>query len=797
MAWSSGLRRWVSIAAAVSLAVTAAALIVALAAEVGGRATSRELSQRLVPAAAGIGVLLGQYSDQQTALRNYVTSGQAAQLRPFTQAAAQIPGQQAKVAALVRPYPLMAHELAVAVAAQRAWRARVAGPQLAATAHRNFARARALQADIPVVRRYVLAVRSPIVALQAQIASRQGRVVARLISGQQRLLGSLVAVCAVVAVIAVGGVVVVRRWLLTPFAALRAAAESVAAGQYDTRVPAVGPAELADLGRSADLMRTRLLAALAEAQRAEERFRGLFDAAPDATLTVAVDGSIAMVNAQAVRMFGYGAGELVGQPVEVLVPAAARSAYPSNRDGYFADPATRPMGAGLELYAVRKDGREFRVEVTLSSLPAKSGVMATVTVRDISERLAAQAERERLELRLRQSERLDSLGQLVGGIAHDFNNLLNVITGYTDFAEEELTGLAGRESRMESVLADIEQVRQAARRAVGLTRQLMVFARREVVHPQVVDLDILVSGVQQMLGSILGEHVEMVIVPGAGVWTVKADPGQLEQILVNLALNARDAMPGGGKLTIDTGNVDADEAYTASRPDLRPGRYVRLRVSDTGTGMSREVLARAFEPFFSTKPKDQGTGLGLATVYGIVTQAGGYAQIYSEPGHGTSVSAMLPASDEAASTTTSVPVTVPAPGRGETILLVEDEKSLRDLSRRILVRNGYQVYPAADSADALRHASDLQQPIDLLLTDLIMPDMLGNEVAVLARAVRPGLQVLFMSGYAPPVLYSQGALDPYIDLLEKPFSETTILARVRRAIDSGGAPGERATPPGL
>jgi len=787
VAWASGLGRSASVVAAVALAVTASALIVALTAEAGARADSQELSQRLVPAAAVTGVLLNQYMQQQTSLRNYVTSDQAAQLRPFTQAGTTIPELEAKLAALVRPYPQMAGELAAALAARRTWLARVAAPQIAETARGDVALALAQQADIVRVRPYVFAVRVPVTTLEAQITSMQSSVTAGLIRAQHLLLAALGVVCAVLAVIAVGGFVAVRRWMLTPLRALRAAAEAVAAGRYDTPVPALGPAELADLGRSTELMRTRLLVVLGDAQRAVDRFRGLFESSPHATLTVAADGSIVLVNSQAERMFGYSSAELTGQPVEMLLPAAARDIHPHERDGYFADPRPRSMGEGRELYAVRKDGQEFRVEVTLNSFPAESGVVVSATVHDITERLAAQAKQEEVGRRMQQSDRLESLGQLVGGVAHDFNNLLSVITGYVGFVAEEVTSLAGEDKRMVPVLADIAQVRDAAQRAISLTRQLLIFARSDVVHPQVLDLNGVVGGVEELLRRTLGEHIELIVSPGADVWRVKADPGQLEQILVNLAVNARDAMPGGGKLTIDTGNVDADETYAASRPELKPGRYARLRVSDTGMGMDSKVLARVFEPFYSTKPKGRGTGLGLATVYGIVTQAGGHVQIYSEPGHGTSVSVLLPPTDEAAAAATTL-AAAPAPGRGETVLLVEDEESLWELSRRILVRNGYQVCAAASAADAIGHASDLTQPIDLLLTDLVMPDMLGNEVAARVRALRPGLPVLYMSGYAQPILDSQGALDPHVDLLEKPFSEVTMLTRVRQVLGNGKQP---------
>ncbi len=791
-----GLRRWVSAAAAVSLLVTAVALALALMAAAGGRAARRELSQRLVPAAAASQVLLEQYLVQMTSLRDYVTSGRPAALAPFTQAAVRIGGQRARVASLVAGYPQMPGQLASAGAAHTAWLAAVAAPQLAAARRGDFARARALQANIVAIRPYSLAVRDRMLALQAQIIQAQARVIARLAGAQGQLLVALVATCAVIAVIAVSAVAAVRRWLLIPFTALRHAAQSVAAGRYETHIPAAGPAELADLGRAAEQMRTRLADALAVARRAEDRFRSLFESSPDATLTVAADGFIAMVNAKAERMFGYSRDELAGQSVEILVPESRRQAYEEHEPGYLTHPSSWPMGEGLQRSAIGKDGREFPIEVSLSSLPTASGDEVSMAIRDISERLAAQAEAERLraeadqerfERRLQQSQRLESLGQLVGGIAHDFNNLLNVISGYTEFIAEHVAArVSGGDEGLQPVLADIEEVRGAAQRAARLTRQLLIFARRDVTHPEILDLNDVAAGLEHLLRRSLGEHIDLIITAAPGLWPVKADAGQLEQVLVNLAVNARDAMPAGGKLTIDTANVTVDDAYAASRPGLATGRYARLRVSDTGTGMDRDTLAHVFEPFYTTKPVGQGTGLGLATVHGIITGAGGHAQIYSEPGVGTTITALLPATDTAAATSETEPVAIAPPGGlGETVLLVEDEKSLWELASRILARNGYHVCTATTPADALRQASDLTQPIDLLLTDVVMPDMLGNELAARVRAVRPGLPVLYMSGYAQTVLDTQGALDPGINLVEKPFSENDLLSRVRHVIDPG------------
>ncbi len=535
------------------------------------------------------------------------------------------------------------------------------------------------------------------------------------------------------------------------------------------------------------------VAAVRRWEHAEQGFRRLFESAPDATLAVSPDGIIVMANTQAGLMFGYPPGQLAGRPVEALVPAAARASHAAHRASYSADPHARPMGAGLQLSAVRRDGTEFPVEISLNGLPAGQSPLVIATARDISERLdleaereqlRAEAERERNQRRIQQAQKLESLGQLVGGIAHDFNNLLNIITGYTEFAAEEIVALAATDHRLRSVAADIGQVGDAAQQATRLTRQLLTFARHDVIKPEVLNLNDAVHGVQQLLQRTIGEHIDLAIVPGSDLWPVRADRGQFEQILVNLAINARDAMPGGGKLTIDTGNADVDEVYATTRPGLEPGRYVRLRVSDTGIGMDSDTLARVFEPFFTTKPKGHGTGLGLATVYGIITQSGGTIQIYSEPGLGTTISALLPATIDAGGCETAgtPPAAMDLKGHGETILLVEDEESLRDLAHRILTQNGYQVRQATSAPHAVYLASNPAMLIDLLLTDIVMPDMLGTQVAEQIRDQRPDLPVLFMSGYAQPILHTHGAARTDMDILEKPFTKAALLTRVHRAL---------------
>ena len=392
------------------------------------------------------------------------------------------------------------------------------------------------------------------------------------------------------------------------------------------------------------------------------------------------------------------------------------------------------------------------------------------------ERQGAQRDKAHLEAQLQQAQRLESLGQLAGGVAHDFNNLLAVILNYASFVTEELGAATESDwsQRCESARSDVGQIQQAAERAATLTHQLLAFARQEVIRPQVLNLNDVIAGVEDMLRRTIGENVQLVTSLADGLWPVLADPGRLDQVLVNLAVNARDAMPGGGTVTIDTGNVTVDANSIAGGSPARQGRNVRLRVSDTGTGMPPEVAEHAFEPFFSTKAKGAGTGLGLATVFGILSQADGHIQIYSEHDKGTTISITLPVTDEVPAPAAD-PVPYQRTPTGETVLVVEDEEALREVTKRIFTRNGYHVVTAADGPDALDIARHHDGEIHLLVTDVVMPHMLGKEVADRIKAIKPEIEVLYMSGYARPVLASQGRLDPGVALVEKPFSETDLL----------------------
>jgi PAS domain S-box-containing protein len=533
---------------------------------------------------------------------------------------------------------------------------------------------------------------------------------------------------------------------------------------------------------------------LTEQELAEAKFQGLLEAAPDAIVGVNTDGRIVLANAQTERLLGYHRDELIGQPIEMLVPDPVKAHHTKLRDAYFANPQPRSLEHGGRLSARRKDGTVFPADISLSSLETEDGLIVLASARDVTERLRAAAEREqlraaaereRLEAQLQQSQRLEALGQLAGGVAHDFNNLLAVILNYSAFVEEELQAAieAGEQQRWEPAYRDVGQIQRAAQRAIALTHQLLTFGRREVVRPRVLNLNDVVQDVQALLRRSIGEHVRLEVSADPDLWPVLADPGQIEQVLLNLAVNAKHAMPGGGTLSIETDNVTVDEAYAGRQPGLRPGQYARLRVGDTGTGMPPEVLAHAFEPFFTTKPKGEGTGLGLATVYGIVAQAGGNVHIYSEPGLGTTITALIPATEQA-------PAEVEQPagggrrtGHGETVLVVEDEEAMREVTRRILDRNGYRVVTATGGPDAVDLVASGDVEVDILVTDVVMPKMLGKEVAERIQALRPGTRVLYMSGYARPVLAEQGTLDPGVALVSKPFSEEVLLGAVRQVLD--------------
>jgi two-component system cell cycle sensor histidine kinase/response regulator CckA len=504
---------------------------------------------------------------------------------------------------------------------------------------------------------------------------------------------------------------------------------------------------------------------------------GLLQAAPDAILVMDV-GRIVLVNDRAEELFGWARAELLGRQAEMLLTEAALAAYPEQLARRVHDPAPGPMGT-LSLEARRRDGSVFPLEASLATVDTPQGRLIVAVVRDLTERHRAEQEqaRLRLETQTHRAQRLESLGQLAGGIAHDFNNMLGVIVNYANFVIEEAEAPS---PDVKAIAADARQVIRAGERGTELTHQLLAFARREVVRPRVLDLNAVLADAEQLLQRSIGEHITLIVRPAEALPPVICDPGQIEQLLVNLALNARDAMPAGGNLVIDT----APFTVGPDNPDLAPGEYVRLRISDSGRGMAPDVVERAFEPFFTTKAggESTGLGLGLATVYGIVTQAGGCVGIESSVGLGTTVKVLLPASTSDPSDASPDGPTSTS-GRGETLLVVEDESALRDVAGRILSGAGYRVLAADGGAQALELAALHEGAIDLLVSDVVMPGMLGKELAERLVYTRPDTRVLYMSGYAQPVLASQGTLDPGVALLEKPFTAADLLTAVRRRLD--------------
>jgi PAS domain S-box-containing protein len=570
------------------------------------------------------------------------------------------------------------------------------------------------------------------------------------------------------------GLAFVYRRVVRPIERLRASVRSSRGLESPEPVPTGGPAEVADLGEDINRLITSLKHEWAERESAQQNYSRLFEGSPLPTLLFDPNGRFLEANDAAAEAFGYSRLELTELSIaDLYAPRdAAEEAEVAAAKAHKSNVRFGPI-------AVRKkDGNLLRVlvttyEVLYGGRPARVSMVEDVT------------QREKLERQLNQAQRLESLGQLAGGVAHDFNNLLGVIVNFALFAKEKVLASGNGSPTPGLLLAaqDIERVVRAGESATRLTHQLLAFARREVIRPQSIDVNTVVAELEPLVSRTLGEHIEFISDPVKDLWPALMDPGQLEQVLTNLLVNARDAMPKGGKLIVDCENVNVDDAYAAGRPGLKPGRYVRIRVTDTGTGMDAATLQRVFEPFFTTKPKGQGTGLGLATVYGIVNQAGGDVSIYSEPGVGTRVHVLLPVSDEAPRVAKTI-VAAPRERASATILVVEDAADLREITELILARNGYRVITASNGRAALGVVNDYAAKIDLLLTDVVMPHMQGPELAKQVAALRPTIRILYMSGYAQPMLGDGGILEEGILLLEKPFTEPVLLAKVEQALDA-------------
>ncbi|MGE5321527.1 MAG: PAS domain S-box protein [Actinomycetota bacterium] len=507
---------------------------------------------------------------------------------------------------------------------------------------------------------------------------------------------------------------------------------------------------------------------------AEKRFQRLLEAAPDAILEIGSQGRIALANEAAERIFGYSRDELRGQTVEMLVPAGMRAGHSEHRSAYLQHPRSRPMGIGLRLKAQKKDGTLFPVEISLSPFRTDGDASVIAVVRDVTEHNRAQDLLHRSEERLRQAEKLEALARLAGGTAHEFNNLLTMVLGYSELLQPMTKSRQAREY--------VEKIRVAAKKAASLTRQLLAFSRRQVLMPQVLDLNIVVAETVKVLARVMGEGIETMFVSAAEPAWVRADSTQIEQIIANLVVNAREAMPHGGKLGLTLDNVDLAEGDIHQFPGLVSGGYVLLRVSDTGVGMDPQVQARIFEPFFSTRQFGKAAGLGLATVYGIVSQSGGAIFVQSRPGAGTTFSIYLPRLTE-----DEVPElnreSLDSLRGAETILLVEDQPHLLELSREFLERLNYRVLPAASGEEAMEVAQEFAGEIDLLLTDVVMPGINGRQLALTLKKTRSSMKVLYVSGFTDEAFGSDGSLESGDVLLEKPFELEELARKIREMLD--------------
>jgi len=507
--------------------------------------------------------------------------------------------------------------------------------------------------------------------------------------------------------------------------------------------------------------------------QAEAKYKMLVEqvAAISYIAELGIHGEWLYVSPQVETMFGFSTEEWLGDS-----KAWTQHVHPEDHKIVEAAEAASQRGERFqaEYRVVRKDGRVIWVSDTAvvvegsDAHPLMEGIIVDIT------------ERKQLETQLQQARRMEAIGRLAGGIAHDFNNLLTIIKGYTELA-------LNRPKISPELQADVERIEDASERASTLVRQLLAFSRRQVLQPKLLDLNSIVMGLDKLLRRLMDEAIQMSTVPGKNIGTIKADPGQMEQVIMNLVVNARDAMPNGGRLTVETANVELDAAYASDHATVKPGQYVMLAVSDTGTGMSPETVAHIFEPFYTTKESGRGTGLGLSTVYGIVKQSGGYVWVYSEVGRGSSFKVYLPRVEEAAEALGAVKVASGKEKGSETILLVEDEAQVRELVRMTLSEKGYTVLVASSPEDAESVCAKHGTEIHLLLTDLIMPGATGRELAKRLTARHPKMRVLYMSGYTFGITTQtgmpSGLLEDGVAFLQKPFTPSALGEKVREALD--------------
>ena len=508
-------------------------------------------------------------------------------------------------------------------------------------------------------------------------------------------------------------------------------------------------------------------------RESEEKYRTLYDSSRDAIMILSTDKVFLNGNPACVKMFGCrDEDEFIS-----LTPTALSPEY--QMDGALSVEKSQKMisiameqgSHFFEWKHKRVNGEEFYARVLLASIKLSGKKILQATVRDITEH-------KKLEAQLRQSQKMEAIGILAGGVAHDFNNILTTIIGNAELALMNVI-------KDKSLRKGIKEIKKAGERAASLTRQLLAFSRKQIVQPKILDINELLTDMEKMLGRLIGEDIEMLTIPAPALWQVEIDPGQIEQVIMNLAINAKDAMPCGGKLTIETANADLDENYSHEHgiEEKKSGRYVMLAVSDTGIGMDKETHEHIFEPFFTTKKVGKGTGLGLATVYGIVKQNNGFIWVYSEPKQGATFKVYLPEVKKDADPEKKEKKPVVKLAGSETVLIVEDDGLLRNLAQNTLQRYGYKVLDAKNGEDAIRVCKEYDGRIDLMITDVVMPKIGGREAAKRLLPLYPQMKVIYMSGYTDDAIVHHGVLEPGLNFLEKPFTLEGLARKVREVLN--------------
>jgi two-component system cell cycle sensor histidine kinase/response regulator CckA len=526
------------------------------------------------------------------------------------------------------------------------------------------------------------------------------------------------------------------------------------------------------LGVSRDITDRKL--AEKELRELEERFRLTFYTSPDAVNINKMDGTYFEINEGFTQLTGFTREDVIGKTSADIsiwdIPEdRERLVEGLRRDGFVKN---------LESRFLMKDGSCKIALMSAVIIQLKGEPHILSITRDITSFKKAEEDKLILERQLQQAQKMESVGRLAGGVAHDFNNMLGVILGHAELAMEEL-------DPSQRIFADLQQIKQAANRSTDITRQLLTFARKQIVTPKVIDLNETVAGMLKMLLRLIGEDIDLAWLPGKGLWPIKIDPAQIDQILANLCVNARDAIAGVGKITVGTDNCTLEDEYCSAHAGFAPGQYVRIEVSDNGSGMDKETLPNIFEPFFTTKGVNEGTGLGLATIYGIVKQNNGFINVYSELEQGTTFTIYLPRHVGTENQRQLEAPAEPTLRGNETLLLVEDEPTILNMTTTMLERLGYKVLGAGTPIEAIRLADDHSVEIHLLLTDVIMPEMNGRLLAEKLLADRPEMKCLFMSGYTANVISHHGVLEEGVHFIQKPFARRELAAKIRQALGNG------------